>query len=440
MIALNNAFRLANVDRILSLTYFFLVSISIAFFLYSGPVSRNAFYILTYISAIHFLILVFRIDKKIYFYLFPTLFFLLGLSKLIWLSLTSNTDFPLVAYHYQISGKRMVLGSFVLYCIQRNRPNWRFNFRTAEIAGYVMFALLAAIAIIDTLLYIKSGDRIKINADAATTGAYILVLFSMIAIYCLRRFATRLYRPLCLLSIGLTLVTLLATETRSALLFYGVFVVFCLGHELFYGKKNHKRIFATAIVILGVCALLYGKSYYHPALDRLDAMQQEAEQYMDGQNNTSLGARLSLWKSAWYSFGQHPFGQSVDSRNALATRYIQQHEAGNPEALYNVQFHMHNDLLDTLSLQGIVGAVLMLAVFLALLVYPFVLFTGAGAFLLLSLPVVIFSQVDCQFYNRESPYFFMLVLGFLMLLRQVEPAPGMPSRRSDSAEKTTNAV
>ncbi|NDL64788.1 O-antigen ligase family protein [Acerihabitans arboris] len=402
--------------------------------------SRNAFYILTYVSIIHFIFLVFKVDKKIHFYVFPTLFFLLGLSKLIWLALTSSPEFPLVAHHYQISGKRMLLGAFVLYCIERNRHNWRFSFRTATFASYLIFVLLVMIAITDTLQYLKSGDRIKINADAATSGAYILVLFSMVAIYCLRRFVPHLYRPWCLMAIGLTLITLLATETRSALMFYAAFMVFCLGHELFYGKKNHKRIFATAIVVLGVCALLYGKPYYHPAMERLDGIQQEAELYMQGRNNTSMGARISLWKSAWHSFEQHPFGQSADSRNTLATSYIQQHEAGNQEALNNVQYHMHNDLLDTLSLQGIFGAILMLAVFVALLVYPFVLFSGAGAFLLLSLPVIVFSQVDCQFYNRESPYFILLVLGFLMMLRLVAPAPDRVDRPAGSAGKTTDAV
>lgn len=440
MIALNNAFRLRNADKALSLTYFFLTSISIAFFLFSGPVSRNAFYILTYISVIHFAFLVFKVDKKVHFYVFPTLFFLLGLSKLIWLTFTSSPDFPLVAYHYEISGKRMLLGSFVLYCIERNRHAWRFSFRTATLASYLLIILLATIAITDTLQYLKTGIRIKINADAATSGAYILVLLSMITIYCQRRFTPHLYRPLCLLAIGLTLVTLLATETRSALVFYAMFVVFCLGHEFFYGTKNHKHIFATIIVILGVCALLYGKSYYRPAMERLDNIQQEAELYQQGQNSTSLGARLSLWKSAWYSFGQHPLGQSVDSRNALATRYIQQHEAGNREALNNVQYHMHNDLLDALSLQGIFGAILMLAVFVALLVYPFVLFSGAGMFLLLSLPVIVFSQVDCQFYNRESPYFILLVLGFLMMLRLVAPAPSAEHNPSKNAGNTVDVV
>ncbi|WP_413736538.1 O-antigen ligase family protein [Sodalis sp. RH21] len=431
MIAVMNAYRARKIDEILPMIYLILTSVSIAFFLFSGPVSRNAFYILTYISIIHFIYLVVRVDKKVYLYVLPTLFLLLGLSKLIWLALTTSPHFPLVAYHYQISGKRMVLGFFVLYCIQRNLNHWRFTPRAASFASYLLFALLILIAVTDTMQYLKTGERIKINADAATSGAYMLVLFSMVTIYCLRRFAIKLYRPFCLLAIALTLITLLATETRSALIFYAVFVIFCLGHELLYGKKTHKHIFTTAIVVLGLCALFFGKAYYHPALERLDAIKQEAELYKQGQNSTSLGARLSLWKSAWYSFEQHPLGQSVDSRNALATQYIKQHESSNVEALNNVQYHMHNDLLDTLSLQGIFGGILMLTLFIGLLFYPFVLFPGASAFLLLSLPVTFFSQGDCQFYNRESPYFMLLVLGFLMMLRLADAAPRTGNASSD---------
>lgn len=418
-----NAFRAQKINEILPMVYFILTSISIAFFLFSGPISRNLYYILTYISIIYYIVLVVKIDKKVHLYILPTLFLMVGVSKLVWLGLTSNLQFPLVAYHYQISGKRMILGYFVLYCIQRNLNSWRFSRKSAAFSSYLLFALLIVISLVDTLLYLKSGERIKVNSDAATSGAYMLVLFSMITVYCLRNFATGLYRPFCLVTIGLTLTTLLATETRSALIFYALFVVFCFGHELIYGKKSHKRVLASAILVLGLCALSYGKMYYQPAMERMDGIKQEATQYMHGQNNTSLGARLSLWKSAWFSFEHHPLGQSVDSRNALASQYIRQYESGNQEALNNVQYHMHNDILDTLSLQGIFGGMLMLALFLALLFYPFVLFNGASAFLLLSLPVLFFSQGDCQFYNRESPYFMILVLGFLMMLRLVASAP-----------------
>lgn len=411
----------SNNDQLMPMIFFSLASISIAFFMFYGPLSRYLFYILTYISILYFLVLVFKIDKKLHLYLFPTLFFLLGLSKLIWICVTSSPKFPLVEYHYLISGKRMLLGSFILYCIQRNKNYWYLKPDYVKLASYLLLFLLAIIAVVDTLDYTHTGARININADSATSGAYTLVIFSMLTVYCLHRFTTHFYRPLCLVAIGLTVMTLLATETRSALIVYAVFIVFCLGNELLYGKNNHKHLFISIIVILGACISLYGKSYYRPAMERLDGIRNEAQLYTQGQNSTSLGARFSLWKSAWYSFEQHPFGQSVDSRNALATQYIYQHEAGNQIALSNVQFHMHNDLLDTLSLQGIFGGLIMLSVFVALLFYPFALFQAANPFLLLSLPVITFSQVDCQFYNRESPYFIMLVLGFLMMVRLADP-------------------
>ncbi|TCV93500.1 O-antigen ligase [Biostraticola tofi] len=428
MICWSNSSRLSGIDKLIPLIYMFFSSISIAFFLYSGEVSRNAFYILTYISIIYFCYWVFKIDKKMHLYLLPTLVFLLGASKLVWLLLTSSPEFPLVAHHYQISGKRMVLGYFVLYCIQRNLSQWRISFKAASIASYILFVLLIMISVTNAVLYLKTGERVKVNSDAATSGAYMFVLFSMLTIYCLRRFTPKLYRPLCLAALILSVINLLATETRSALLFYGLFIIFCLVHDLFYGKKAHKKLFAAIILTTVAFALFLAKPYYNPALERMDAIQQEVTLYTQGQNNSSVGARLSLWKSAWYSFKHHPLGQSVDSRNALATRYIVQHENSNQEALNNIQFHTHNDLLDTLSLQGIFGGIIMLAFFIALLLWPFKMFPGSQAFLLLSLPVVFFSQGDCQFYNRESPYLMILVLGFLMMLRLVD----VPKSRAET--------
>ena len=55
--------------------------------------------------------------------------------------------------------------------------------------------------------------------------------------------------------------------------------------------------------------------------------------------------------------------------------------------------------------------------FAVLLLYPFKLVPKGYEFLLLSVPVIYFSQGDSQFYNRESPYFVVLVFGYLLMLR-----------------------
>ena len=48
--------------------FYFLMMVSIAFFLFSGPISRNAFYLLTYVSIAITAWLVWRQDRKIIFY------------------------------------------------------------------------------------------------------------------------------------------------------------------------------------------------------------------------------------------------------------------------------------------------------------------------------------------------------------------------------------
>jgi len=127
-----------------------------------------------------------------------------------------------------------------------------------------------------------------------------------------------------------------------------------------------------------------------------------------------------MWRAGIEVFKQHPLGQSADSRNALATQYIDQHEGGNPEAIRNLSFHLHNDILDSLSLQGIFGGIIMVMFFAVLLLYPFKLVPKGYEFLLLSVPVIFFSQGDTQFYNRESPYFIVLVFGYLLMLRMCD--------------------
>jgi len=56
------------------------------------------------------------------------------------------------------------------------------------------------------------------------------------------------------------------------------------------------------------------------------------------------------------------------------------------------------------------------------LLYPFKLVPKGYEFLLLSVPVIYFSQGDSQFYNRETPYFVVLIVGYLLMLRMKTPA------------------
>lgn len=404
-------------DDKLASVFFLFITISISFFMYSGEVTRNFFYIATYIAIIYFIYLTLRVEKKIHFYPIACTILILGISKLLWVMLTVNHQYPLIAYHYQISGKRLILASFILYAIEHNIHKWKIPTLTVRTGISIMTLLFLIISVTRIAFYLKTGDRIQINSDAPTSGAYTFTIFSLLVMYSLKYHALKHYRFICLIVMTMTFAVLAATETRSATL---LFMLISTGSIIYdFAKSSHtsKMIYGFGIAALIIATVLSGHPYYNKVLTRIDNLQNEVASYNEGERNTSVGARFSMWRAGVDAFQHHPFGQSADSRNALATTFIDQHEGGNPEALRNLQFHLHNDIIDTMSLQGIFGALIMVLFFAVLLLYPFRLVPKGYEFLLLSIPVIYFSQGDTQFYNRESPYFIVLVFAYLLMLR-----------------------
>lgn len=403
-------------DKLASLL-FLLITISISFFMYSGEVTRNFFYIATYIAVIYFIYVTLYADKKIYFYPVACTILLLGISKLLWVVLTVNHQYPLIAYHYQISGKRLILASFILYAIEHNVNKWKIPTLTVRTGIAIMTLLFIIISVIRIAVYLKTGERMKINSDAPTSGAYTFTVFSLLVMYSLKYHALKHYRLICLIVIALTFAVLAATETRSAIM---LFILISTGSIIYdFAKSSHtsKIVYGFTIAALIIAAVTAGQPYYNNVVTRFNHLNNEVTSYHEGERNTSVGARFSMWRAGADAFQHHPFGQSADSRNALATLFINEHEGGNPEALRNLQFHLHNDIIDTMSLQGIFGALIMVLFFAVLLLYPLRLVPKGYEFLLLSVPVIYFSMGDTQFYNRETPYFIVLVFAYLLMLR-----------------------
>ncbi|MBU9829363.1 MULTISPECIES: O-antigen ligase family protein [Rahnella] len=415
-----SAIKQSSVDDKLAAVFFLFTAISVSFFMYSGEVTRNFFYIITYIAIIYFLYITFKKEKKIHFYIFAWAVFILGVSKLLWVALTTNEQYPLIAYHYQISGKRLILAAFVLYAIEHNVKKWEISTLTMRTGVTIMTVLFIIIAVTHIAVYLKTGDRIKINSDASTSGAYTFTIFSLLVMYSLKYYALKHYRLPCLIIMTMTFGVLAATETRSAIMLFTLFSAVSILYDFAKSSHTSKIIYGFAIGGLILAAVISGHPYYNRVVERIDNLQHEVNSYSQGDRNTSVGARFSMWRAGIEVFKQHPLGQSADSRNALATQYIDQHEGGNPEAIRNLSFHLHNDILDSLSLQGIFGGIIMVMFFAVLLLYPFKLVPKGYEFLLLSVPVIFFSQGDTQFYNRESPYFIVLVFGYLLMLRMCD--------------------
>lgn len=98
--------------------------------------------------------------------------------------------------------------------------------------------------------------------------------------------------------------------------------------------------------------------------DRISQIQTDIAEYHIN-NDTSIGASLSIWKSGWYSSSQfNLLGQSTDKRYQEVEKYIRQNERSNLEVMRNLAYHLHNDMQETLSLQGMFSLFSLLRIYL----------------------------------------------------------------------------
>lgn len=410
--------------------FYCLTVISMAFFLLSGEVSRNAYYLLTYLAIATFIWLAWRRDRKIIFYWIPTLLLLLGLSKWLWATLTTNHQLPLIAEHYRISGKRMMLGAFVLYVIHRLSPQWRLSPRLAQAAALLFSVLICVITFIAVETFLQTGERPKINSDAATSGAYMFTLLAMVTLWSIRQAFPRHYPLPFFLVLIVSYVLLAVTETRSAILLFTLFCLAAMLHHIVVSPWRARLAWLAVFALLLAGVLFSAAKYSDRLIDRVETVQAEIEQYQAGNPSTSIGGRFGMWQAGLWAFAQHPWGQSADSRNQQARLWLDAHQPHNEIAYLNIQYHTHNDIVESLSLQGVAGGVIMAAFFLVLLIAPIGGRKRHYEGFLLSIPVIYFSMGDAQFYNRESPYFILLTWGYLMMMRRLAPGDERVEKRS----------
>ena len=397
--------------------FYCLTLISMAFFLYSGEVSRNAFYFLTYLSIASTAGLVWR-DKKIFFYWIPTLLLVLGLSKWLWATLTTNTQLPLVGEHYRISGKRMILGAFVLYAIHRLHPKWTFSPRLAQ-AGTVLLCIMVIIITASGINdFLVIGERPKINSDAATSGAYMFTLLALVTLWSIRKTFPRHYPIPFFLILSISFVLLAVSETRSAILLFSLFCLAAMIHHIAVSPWRSRIIWLSLFAALITAGAFNAAKYSDHLLERVETVKTEIDQYQQGKTSTSIGGRIGMWQAGLWAFSQHPWGQSADSRNQEAKHWLDVHQPTNEIAYLNIQYHTHNDIVESFSLQGIAGGIAMIAFFAVLLIVPLYGEKRYYEGLLLAIPVIYFSMGDSQFYNRESPYFILLIWGYFVMMRQ----------------------
>jgi O-antigen ligase len=175
---------------------------------------------------------------------------------------------------------------------------------------------------------------------------------------------------------------------------------------------------------------------------RVNDVALNINQYLSGNVNTSVGARFEMWKGAWQMFVENPLlgvGRSNfnEGLNALIARHML-------DPVVHIYHHAHNDILQALATQGLIGIFALGALYIAPLSFfmrcwrrhdaaqPYAL---AGILLIVSYVISGLTQV--MFAHHLGTAFYSTATGMLVGLcilngRRELPGQPLPERRTIS--------
>ena len=120
-----------------------------------------------------------------------------------------------------------------------------------------------------------------------------------------------------------------------------------------YGRHAMGR---RAVVIIGMCVVLLAAVCVIPQVgvrDRLTDVAKELHQYKNGNPDSSVGARLEMWKGALTLFSEHPVaGIGRANYNRGLNMLV---DEGRIDPTMREYYHAHNEFLNALATQGLLG-------------------------------------------------------------------------------------
>lgn len=335
--------------------------------------------------------------------------FALGLLKIGW----AFYFYP--AQHHNESylramdiGKRLLAAAGMLWYLGRRAwlptPGWR---RATE--GIILFGFLAATAY-GLIQHHQGLERVEFSFNRATGAAYVYSVLALAALTVVirRHFFARTLTVIVLFC--LAYATLILTGTRASIL---LFPVLFLGIFLTLAWREHLRLLAgIAVGLVAIVAILY-----QPVLKtRIASTQQEIAVFenSDGNSDSSLGARFAMWRSGVDFLRTNHWGASVEQRAEVIERNIELSHHDSAAKLY-LQVHLHNELIDALTLEGIPGGVLLVLFWLVGLVQAL---RTRNALLFVSIAGLLgYGLTDCPMLSKEITiaYLSLVVISLFCL-------------------------
>ncbi|AWQ20723.1 O-antigen ligase domain-containing protein [Pantoea ananatis] len=384
--------------------------ISFSTALNASTICRNALFLAFLFSLIDFVRVrpVIRKDSLLFFFVTTILF---AGGFILHGKLFKSVENFAVDENYYYAALRILMGVVVFYYLSQRKENFSekdlFFFKFLILFGFSYLSVQA--------IYIHSLQphlRLEIKT-VSTTVAYIFAIQAFAAMYIVSTWRNQ-FSFLCnSLIFLLSFYIIILTETRSVIAtFPFIVLVFFIQSKII----NLKTILCIAVVVASVVIL--NRAPLQSALSRLTLTVNEVKDFQNNNGNTSLGVRFSLWEAGAHAFIVHPFGQSADQRYDEVKHYITSQKYQNTDALRSIDFHMHNDLIDTLSLRGIWGGLLFILFFSSMAYVLIKNSENLAGLMLLLLPNLVYGLTDTLLIDLRCATVLILGLPVYLLIKR----------------------
>ncbi|WP_407579178.1 O-antigen ligase family protein [Citrobacter koseri] len=344
--------------------------------------------------------------------LLPVMLLLFGLVQIIWVEIFKEpgSSFTGAYRSYQNGGKVMIFAALIvtalqspIACAMKDRITRYWVIATA--VGLYLFAGYQLLTSPDPLNY-----RVALGFEHATGTAYALTFVALLASQAIINLRLKHTIPLYLLHFLISLAVITVTQTRAAILVYPVLSIGLFFLHYWHNRTVLLRTLLAFIVLAGLAAIPL-KSVIEK---RYNNFVTDLNSYSDKKNsNTSIGARLAMQRAGIDAGKNHYWGQSLEQRN-VGIKELARQNTSLKGALKFINVHLHNEVIDTFSLKGISGVIVLIFLYLTMFLRSYT--QRSPLLFIISSAIAIYGLSDLLLYAKGETLSSMLALCTALML------------------------
>ncbi|MEM8209383.1 O-antigen ligase family protein [Morganella morganii] len=407
-------------NKMLPLIIGMLITFSIVTSSFSDPLSRNAYFILSYLSVIISFFVFFNKKNRLKYQsamIISITFLLFGISRVAW-SFLVNEDGLSIYKSYSATSSRIILSSFIFFVVIIFRDKLFVFFKNNYISAIIKVLPLYIFIYALYEIFVLGKYRVEMSTHRATGIAYLTSSIFFLSLYFCsdikNKFDSFFYFTILIVSN----LTIFLTQTRSAIVIYLLLSVF---YTIFVFRD---KLSIIKVIFIFLCLImLSGGSYKFLYKERINEAITETQQYDVTKPGGSLGDRYTMWYAGLSALKHAPFGQSVHSRNDFISEKIAAGKISDSITVY-LTVSLHNELIDVLSLQGVIGGLLLIFIYFSLM---YVSIRNKNILLLMiTLCLAGYGLTDVLFFSREVITVYMLCIAVALVTGGKEDTAEQP--------------